>query len=180
MLNATNLWNPGTTVREVLTRLYSIFYCQNSDAAYGIDRAKEYIDNRPLFEIKAKYFTQKYASLANVQQFDDKDWDFSCSEKDLEPIKLREKEKEMEKEKNKEFINLDFTYNGKIKTTIQCATDEIMRNVIEKCMNKLGKSENLEKVLPIFCGKKINLYSSVKDNGLKNNSNIALIYDGFF
>ena len=63
MLNVTNLWNPGTTVREVLTRLYSIFYCQNSDAAYGIDRAKEYVTSRPLFEIKAKYFTKKYANL---------------------------------------------------------------------------------------------------------------------
>ena len=63
MLNVTNWWNPGTTVREVLTRLYSIFYCQNSDAAYGIDRAKEYVTSRPLFEIKAKYFTKKYANL---------------------------------------------------------------------------------------------------------------------
>ena len=134
-----------------------------------------------MFEIKAKYFTQKYASLDNgLKQFDDKDWDFSCSEKDLEPIKLREKEKEMEKEKDKEYINLDFTYNGKTKTTIRCGTDERMRNVIEKCMNKLGKSENLEKILLIFCAKKVDLNSSVKDIGLKNNSNISLIYDSFF
>ena len=83
----------------------------------------------------------------------------------------------MDKSKN---INLDFTYNGKTKTTIQCGKDELMRNVIEKGMNKLGISENLEKLLIIFSGKKIDLNFSVEGMGLKNNSNIAIIYDGFF
>ena len=70
------------------------------------------------------------------------------------------------------------TYNGKTTITIQCETDEQMKNVIEKCMNKLGISEKLEKLLLIFCGKKIDLNSSVKDIGLRNNSNIDIILIG--
>jgi len=181
-LNITNLWKSGTTAREVLTQIYPLFYCQNPDSPFGLDRAKEYLENRLLFEIKAKYFTRKYANPKNIlQQFDDKDWDFSCSEKDLEPIKLREiqkekeKEKEKENDKSKEDINLIITYNGKTTTTIQCGTDELMKNIIEKWMNKLGKSENLEKLLVIFLGKNIDLNSSVKDIRLRNNSNIDII-----
>ena len=56
---------------------------------------------------------------------------------------------------------MDFTYNGKTTTTIQCGTNELMKNVIEKYMNKLGKSENLDKILLIFHGKKIDFNSSV-------------------
>ena len=50
-----------------------------------------------------------------------------------------------------------------------------MKNIIEKWMNKLGKSENLEKLLVIFLGKNIDLNSSVKDIRLRNNSNIDII-----
>jgi ubiquitin-protein ligase len=186
-LNIINWWRPDTTIREVLMQLYSLFYLQNPDTPYDIYRAQEYIENRPLFELKVKYFTQKYANPINeLKKFEDKDWDFSCSEKDLEPIKLKEEEKkEKEKEnekgkkkendKSKEDINLNFTYNAKIKTTIQCGTDELMKNVFEKCMNKIGKSLNLEKTFLIFYDKKIDLNSSVKDYGLKNNYNIDII-----
>ena len=67
------------------------------------------------------------------------------------------------------------TYNGKTTKTIQCGTDELMKNIIEKWMNKLGKSENLEKLLVFFLGKNIDLNSSVKDIRLRNNSNIDII-----
>jgi ubiquitin-protein ligase len=186
MLDITNWWNPQTTIREVLVHLYSIFYCQNSDAAYGIDRAKEYTENRRLFELKVKYFTHKYADpLNSLEQFDDKDWDFNCSEKDLESIKLEENEKKNEEERedidlNFFYIELTFIYNEKTKTTIQCRTDELMKNVIKKCMNKLEISENLEKLLVIFIGRKIDLNSSLKANDLINDSNISIIHDRFF
>ena len=42
-------------------------------------------------------------------------------------------------------------------------------------MNKIGKSLNLEKTFLIFYDKKIDLNSSVKDYGLKNNYNIDII-----
>ena len=179
-MNVTNFWRPETTVRELITQFYCFFYCHDPDSPFDLNRAKEYKENRPLFEKKAKYFTQKYANPSNkLEQFDEKDWEFSCSEKDLEPIKLKEKEEEKGKEngedKSKEDINLTFTYNGKITTTVQCGTDELMKNVIEKCMSKLGISENLEKLLVIFLGKKLDLNSSVKDNRLKNNSNPDII-----
>lgn len=180
-LHIINWWSPDTTIREVLVQLYSIFFLQNPESPYGIYRTEEYIKNRPLFELKAKYFTQKYADPKNeLQNFDDKDWDFSCSEKDLESFKLKYKEeekKEKENDNSKEDINLVFTYNAKTKKTIKCGTDELMKNILEKCMNEIGKSPNLEKTILIFYGKKIDLNSSVKDNGLKNNYNIDIIHN---
>jgi len=182
-LHIIHWWSPNIKIREVLVQIYSIFYLQNPESPYGIGRAEEYIKNRPLFELKAKYFTQKYADPKNeLQNFDDKDWDFSCSEKDLEEFKLKYKEeekKEKEKENNnsKEDINLDFTYNAKTKITIKCGTDELMKNILEKCMNEIGKSPNLEKTLLILYGKKLDLDSSVKDNGLRNNSSIDIIHN---
>ena len=73
---------------------------------------------------------------------------------------------------------MTFTYNGKITTTVQCGTDELLKNVVEKCMSKLGKSENIEKLLVIFHVKKLDLNSSVKDNQLENNSNPDIILNG--
>jgi hypothetical protein len=60
-----------------------------------------------------KYFTQKYANPINeLKKFEDKDWDFSCSEKDLEPIKLKEEEK---KKKEKEhYIKYKKKYESKL------------------------------------------------------------------
>ena len=35
-----NWWKPETTPREILTRLYSIFYSPNPESPYSLDRAK--------------------------------------------------------------------------------------------------------------------------------------------
>jgi len=72
-LNIINWWRPENTIREVLVQIYSLFYWQNPNTPYGSDRTKEYLQERPLFELKVKYFTQKYANPKNgLQQFDDK------------------------------------------------------------------------------------------------------------
>jgi len=184
-----NWWHPDTTIREILTQLYSIFYWPNPDSPYSFERNDEYRENRSLFELKAKYFTQKYANSMDVLQYGDKDWDFSYNEKDLEPIKLKvQKEKEKEKEKikvkednkNKQNINLIFTNNGKTKTTIQCGREELMRDVIQRCLNTFGITQNLENILPIFHGRRLDLSSSVKDNRLENDYNIDIIHDVIF
>ena len=136
--NFVNWWRPETTVREILTQLYSIFYLLNPESPYGIDRNAEYIENRSLFELKAKYFTQKYANPMKATKIEDKDWDFSYNEKDLEAFKLKvQKENEKKKEKGKENENdkiddiiLIFSDNGRRATTIKCGINELMRDVI--------------------------------------------------
>ena len=57
-----NWWKPSTTVKEILIKLYSIFYWKTTESPYGLDRNLEYKENRPLHELKAKYFTKKYAT----------------------------------------------------------------------------------------------------------------------
>ena len=50
-----NWWNPKTTVKEILIQLYSIFYLQTNDSPYGLDRSIEFLENRPLYDMKTKY-----------------------------------------------------------------------------------------------------------------------------
>ena len=75
-------WRPEYTIKEVLLNIYSLFYIANVECAYGINRAKEYKENREVYEYKVKYFTQKYAKPQNkkncTQSYErDKDWDFN-------------------------------------------------------------------------------------------------------
>ena len=55
----TNWWKPETTAREMLTQLFSVFYWQSPECPYGLDRNVEYVENRPLFEEKIKFFHKK-------------------------------------------------------------------------------------------------------------------------
>ena len=77
-ISTLNWWNPKYKMREVLYNIYSLFYFCNPDSAYGIDRAKEYIENDMVYYEKAKIFTKKYANPWNFSKNIDRsqDWDF--------------------------------------------------------------------------------------------------------
>ena len=75
----------------------------------------------------------------------------------------KEKEKEKEKNNNDDII-LAFSDNGRRTTNIQCGINELMRDVIQKCLNILGISKTLEEILFISNCKRLNMNSSVKDN----------------
>jgi ubiquitin-protein ligase len=62
-----------------LTNIFALFYLGNPDSPYGIDRADEFRNNRPVYEEKIKKFTKKYASPMKKFEPCDKnrDWDFS-------------------------------------------------------------------------------------------------------
>jgi len=55
-----------------------------------------------------------------------------------------------------------------------------MNDVIKRCLNKFGISENLTEILLISNCRNLNMNFSVKDNELKNNSKIDIIYDVLF
>ena len=88
-----NLWE-GTDIREISAKLYTIFYMPNPESPYDFDRAKEFKENRDLYELKVKYFTEKYASINLDQKEYDKSWDFTIDEKDPKFLKLKEKSNE--------------------------------------------------------------------------------------
>ena len=94
-VNFINWWKPETTPREILTRLYSIFYWQNPESPYSLDRAKEFMNNRLLFMQKACYFTKKYAKPGQKRKLYDKTWDFSYNENDLNSLSSPIKERKM-------------------------------------------------------------------------------------
>ena len=77
-ISTLNWWNPKYKIKEVLYNIYSLFYYQNPDSAYGIKRAKEYIEEREVFEVKAIFFTKKYALPNKSINYNiAKDWDFN-------------------------------------------------------------------------------------------------------
>ena len=54
-----------TNVREILTKLYSIFYLVNPDSPYDGDLAHIYKTNKDLYYLNAKKYTNQYAKNNN-------------------------------------------------------------------------------------------------------------------
>ena len=89
-VNFINDWNPGTKIREILIKLYTIFYMANPECCFNKNIGKEYKENRELYELKIKYFTKKYACPTENSIEYDKDWDFTIDEKDPKLLKFKE------------------------------------------------------------------------------------------
>ena len=178
-----NWWNPKTTVKEILVQLYSIFYLQTNDSPYGLDRSNEFLENRPLYDMKTKYFTKKYANQENLDKgikYDDKDWDFSCNENELKSKgEIFQKQKESNNANNSENKNIEliFEINGKKQVKIKCGTNELTSDVMERSKEDLGIKDNTENLLYIFNRRRLNLELPIKENGLNDNSEIIVIYD---
>ena len=178
-----NWWNPKTTVKEILIQLYSIFYLQTNDSPYGLDRSIEFLENRPLYDLKTKYFTKKYANQENLDKgikYDDKDWDFSCNENELKSKgEIFQKQKESNNANNSENKNIEliFEINGKKQVKIKCGTNELTRDVMERSKEDLGITDNTKNLLYIFNRRRLNLELPIKENGLNDNSEIIVIYD---
>ena len=178
-----NWWNPKTTVKEILIQLYSIFYLQTNDSPYGLDRSIEFLENRPLYDLKTKYFTKKYANQENLDKgikYDDKNWDFSCNENELKSKgEIFQKQKESNNANNSENKNIEliFEINGKKQVKIKCGANELTSDVMERSKEDLGIKDNTENLLYIFNRRRLNLELPIKENGLNDNSEIIVIYD---
>ena len=197
-----NWWTPATTAREMLTKLFTIFYMANPDSCYGIDTADEFRNNRLLYEEKVKYFTRKYANPLNKfsSQGCVKTWDFSLGlnaknnynmnesntnnynnkEKELKENQTKEKElkenqtKENELKEN-EFINLRFIYNGNLteEITIQCNKNDLIKDLIERY--KMKKNINDDLHFFIWHNQKLKPELYVGQAYLRNNDTIVVI-----
>ena len=81
-ISTLNWWKPEIKMKQVLLDIYSLFYMANPNSAYGLSRAKEYNEEKDVYEEKVKYFTKKYAGPKNTKNSTFKydrthDWDFN-------------------------------------------------------------------------------------------------------
>ena len=144
------------TIREVLTKLYLMFYLNNPDCSFGIDRASEFMNNRALFEKKIKYFTEKYANpISASQKYDN--WDFIYNEY-------------LDDNNN---INIIFELDGINRHNFQAHKKENAKNVVQRYCNSLGLK--IDSVKCFHNSKSINLDKTLEENGIGNNSLITII-----
>ena len=55
-------WNENISMSQVLSDIFSLFYVQNPDKEFNSKISDIYVNNRQLFESKAKKFTKDFAS----------------------------------------------------------------------------------------------------------------------
>ena len=78
-ISTLNWWKPEYKIREVLCKIYALFYMANPDSPYGLERGMELRNNKDLYEKKVKYFTNKYANQSHCKidkEYNDS-WDFT-------------------------------------------------------------------------------------------------------
>ena len=191
-----NAWNRETKIREILTKLYTIFYMANPECCFNTNIGNEYKENRDLYELKIKYFTKKYARpLAKSKEYD-KDWDFTIDEKDPEFLKLKEQlnkvkidksnksiDNNEENEEIKNFLNENENYNIQLifyfrnnKIAIQCESNDIIRDVIKRVEFKFSWGNISKEIMYIYRQKRlIDMDISIKNAGFMNYDSILMI-----
>ena len=124
-------WNKSTTAREILSKLYGIFYLTNPHSPFSIEQAHEFKYNRSLYEIKVKYFTKKYANIKSFDDIKNSDkWNFSFSLDDLKILNPPEPLEITINNNNNETIRLFFEVNGNYKKYYMTVSSDIITIII--------------------------------------------------
>ena len=141
-------WNPNRSVREILTKLYSIFYLVNPNSPYQYEMADEYMKDKNLYEFNAKKYTDQYAKFKSFE----------------------------DNENNNENIRLNFIINGeRNKYCIDCQSNMSIRELIDRIQGMINTKLNWP--LLIYEGKKLDENLTLSKNGLKNDSLVTIIHD---
>ena len=141
-------WNPNRSVREILTKLYSIFYLVNPESPYQREMADEYMKDKDLYEFNAKKYTDKYAKCKSFE----------------------------DNKNNNENIRLNFIINGeRNKYCIDCRSNMDIRELIDRIQGMINTKLNWP--LLIYEGKKLDENLTLSKNGLKNDSLVTIIHD---
>lgn len=173
-------WNSSNNIMELASKIFTLFYFQYPEYAFEIERAKEYKENKSLFEEKAKYFNQKYAELkATAGKFlDCKIWDFSYYNSNNFNKEIQRTDVEItsynEFDKNDEFIILNFHLNIETTKRIKCQLKEVTRNVLHRFLKKCSIKLNDEPLL-ISNARRLNLDIPIGCNKIENNNDIVVI-----
>ena len=168
-------WKPSTTIREILMKLFSIFYLTNPESAWDLEMANEYKYNKALYDLKARYFTKKYAN-PKIRLIQYKFWDFSCDENYLKSVlPINKPVRNIKNDDNLTTINIRFqdesykSYDDY--TSIECKLNEITKDVIQRYVDKCGFN-NYNNLTFVFNRKRLDLNIPILDNGLKYSINI--------
>ena len=109
-------WKPNSTIKKVIIDLYSIFYFHTLSSPKSLNSI-EYLNNKSLFELKARYFTKKYANPINdiCKKNSDERWKFDFNDEDLNSVNPIKTKKEMHNnDYDNNFINIIFNEEFKI------------------------------------------------------------------
>jgi ubiquitin-conjugating enzyme E2 D/E len=173
-------WNSSNNIMELASKIFTLFYFQYPEYAFEIERAKEYKENKSLFEEKAKYFNQKYAELkATAGKFlDCKIWDFSYYNSNNFNKEIQRTDVEItsynEFDKNDEFIILNFHLNIETTKRIKCQLKEVTRNVLHRFLTKCSIKSNDEPLL-IWNALRLNVDIPIGYNKIENGNIIIVI-----
>ena len=141
-------WSPKRSVREILTKLYSIFYLVNPYSPYQGEMAHEYLEDKNLYEFNAKKYTDQYAKCKSFE----------------------------DNKNNNENIRLNFIINGeRNKYCIDCRSNMGIRELIDRIQGMINTKLNWP--LLIYEGKKLDENLTLSKNGLKNDSLVTIIHD---
>ena len=162
-------WQKNSKVREILTKLYTIFYLENPNSPCSSEQAYEYKKDRDLYYSKKEIFTKKYANIKSFKDFKPVKWDFSFPPK-LKPFEITKYLN------NNEKIKLSFDINGDLKKyCIDCNSNLNLRELIPRIIDMAG-IKNFFGLLFIYEGRKLNEGLTLCENGLKNESHITIIH----
>ena len=168
-------WKPSTKIKEILIRIYAIFFWPNPDSSYSKEMADEYNNNRPLYGTKAKFFTIKYANpnyrdiIVGIVE-----WDFST--KGCFISRIHKEEKVKYNYNGNEIVNVSFSINGQFEIFILCKLKELTSNVIKRFTDKCDLKIDGD-ILYILNTARLNLNIPIGDNGIRNGNNITTIFD---
>ena len=158
--NFITSWKPSTNAKEILTKLYTIFYKNDLENAFDLDKKEEYKKHYDLFRAKALFFTKKYASPFSKIKIDKtKGWDFFCCDCIFNPLDLRPEEEKIisyNRYDNNKCINVIVLINGTIKIVVKCLLKDTTRDIIKRLSFKYHLSFDAE-VLYLYSCEKLNL-----------------------
>ena len=75
-ISTINNWKSNFTMRQVFVDIFALFYLGNPESPFSLERKEEMKNNKPLYEKKIKYFTNKYAFIGKPYK-EYKTWDFT-------------------------------------------------------------------------------------------------------
>ena len=180
--NFITSWKPSTTPKEILTKLYTIFYKNELENAFDLDKKEEYKKHYDLFRAKALFFTKKYASPFSKIKIDSiKEWDFFCYNYIFNPLDLIPEEEKIisynryDNNNNNKYINVIVLINGTIKIGVKCLLKDTTRDIIKRLSFKYHLSFDAE-VLYLYSCEKLNLDIPIGYYHFDNNKVITIIF----
>jgi len=132
-------WKKETGVREILTKLFALFYWPNPDSSFSLNKANELKSDFSLYKIKIENFCKKYANPLKLKEnYNTLDWKFNES-KNLKIIQIIEPKIDhilllLNKKEFKDLINgKEYNYDKEKNSEKKL---DYLRNQILKYFNK--------------------------------------------